>query len=99
MHLQGRDSDHGAPGCDANFNLGWPMSRTLFGSVLVCLIFALDPVQAQPTLPALIPGGAPLVYLRFVGPPSMRVGIFQGAPEGKFYAAPASFGMRPGYLH
>lgn len=75
------------------------MSRTLFGSVLVCLIFALDPAQAQPTMPAPIPGGAPLVYMRFVGPPSMQVGIYRGTPEGQFYAAPATLGMRPGYLH
>lgn len=87
------------PGCDANFNLGWPMSRTLFGSVLVCLIFALEPAQAQPNLPLPLPGGAPLVYLRFVGPPNMQVGVYQGTPQGKFYAAPASLGMRPGYRH
>jgi uncharacterized repeat protein (TIGR01451 family) len=75
------------------------MSRTLFGSVLVCFIFALEQAQAQPTLPLPLPGGAPLVFMHFVGPPSMQVGIYQGAPEGKFYAAPATFGMRPGYLH
>ncbi len=46
-----------------------------------------------------LPGGAPLVYLRFVGPGTMQVGIYQGATAGKFFAAPATFGMRPGYLH
>jgi uncharacterized repeat protein (TIGR01451 family) len=75
------------------------MSRTLFGSVLVCFIFALDQAHAQPVLQPPLPGGAPLVYTRFVGPPNMQVGIYEGSAKGRFYAAPATFGMRPGYLH
>jgi uncharacterized repeat protein (TIGR01451 family) len=78
---------------------GWPMMRTLFGSVLVCLIVSLGAVQAQVPVPMLFPGGAPLVYTTFPGPANMQVGIYEGTSTGRFFAAPGVFGMRPGYIH
>ena len=78
---------------------GWPMSRTLFGSVLVCFMFALDQAHAQPVLQPPLPGGAPLVYTRF-----RRAAQHAGRHLSWNYPGPilrraATFGMRPGYLH
>ncbi len=79
--------------------IGWPMSRHTIWLRLDLLHDLSRSGLGQPSMPVLLPGGAPLVYLRFVGPSTMQVGIYQGAATGKFFAAPATFGMRPGYLH
>jgi uncharacterized repeat protein (TIGR01451 family) len=78
---------------------GCPMARTLYGSVLVCLMISLNASRAQTPVPMLLPGGAPLVYTTFVGPANMQVGIFHGNAAGRFYPTTSVFGMRPGYLH
>jgi uncharacterized repeat protein (TIGR01451 family) len=52
--------------------------------------------QAPPPLPP--PGPAPLLYVRFSGPPGQRVSFFRGTNAITF-DAPVTVGLRPGYLY
>src|SRR5262245_21498361 len=62
------------------------------------LVVALA-LTAPPCVAA--PASAPLVHVRFLGPPGMQVAFFQGSgysPAWDF-PAPVSAGLRPGYVH
>src|SRR5438067_2032404 len=73
------------------------MSRT-HALALVALAALPLGVPAQP-LPPLPPHGpAALLYVRFPGPPGMRVTFFGGG-AGRAFDAPVTAGLRPGYVH
>ncbi len=44
-------------------------------------------------------GPAPLLYVRFLGPPGLHVTFYQGAAQGRDYPAPVAVGLRPGYVY
>lgn len=67
-------------------------------------LFALMPwiVLALPAAAQMVPalpghGLSPLLFLRFIGPPGLRVTFYQGQPRGRAFDAPVAIGMRPGY--
>jgi uncharacterized repeat protein (TIGR01451 family) len=75
---------------------------TLPRAVALVLLLALlpDTSRGQPVPPQLPETGpAPLLYVRFVGPPGMHVTLYQGAAPPRDYASPVVVGLRPGYLH
>jgi uncharacterized repeat protein (TIGR01451 family) len=64
---------------------------------LTLLALATLPVRvfAQPPPPH---GPAALLYVRFPGPPGLRVTFFGGGP-GRSFEVPVTVGLRPGYIH
>lgn len=44
-------------------------------------------------------GPAPLLFVRFDGPPGMHATFYQGRPAGYDYPAPVAVGVRPGYVY
>ena len=44
-------------------------------------------------------GPAPLLYVRLSGPSGLHITFYQGAREGREYAAPTTVGLRPGYVY
>src|SRR5262249_47049494 len=52
--------------------------------------------QAQQPAPY---GPAPLLHVRVIGEPGLRVTFYQGRPAGGDFAAPVQVGLRPGYIH
>jgi uncharacterized repeat protein (TIGR01451 family) len=42
---------------------------------------------------------APLLYVRFVGAPGVRVSLFPGSPGSQRYDVPTVVGLRPGYIY
>ena len=69
-------------------------------TVLAAAVLLVTSVTAtaQPLLP---PGRgvAPLMYVRFAGPTGMHVVVYQGQARPRDLAAPAQFGLRPGYVY
>jgi uncharacterized repeat protein (TIGR01451 family) len=57
----------------------------------------IAPLHARVPLPA--HGPAPLLYVRLSGPPGLHITFYPGAGDGKDYAAPATVGLRPGYIY
>ncbi|HEY7313969.1 MAG TPA: DUF11 domain-containing protein [Gemmataceae bacterium] len=55
------------------------------------------PVPMVPSLPG--HGPAPLLHVRFLGPPGLRATFYQGRPQGRAFDAPVVVGMRPGYCY
>jgi uncharacterized repeat protein (TIGR01451 family) len=54
---------------------------------------------AQPLPPPPTHGPAPLLYVRFEGPPGTHVTVFPGNGPGRVLPAPLTVGLRPGYVH
>jgi uncharacterized repeat protein (TIGR01451 family) len=44
-------------------------------------------------------GPAPLLYVRFTSPVAMQVRVYPGGPAGRTLVAPATVGLRPGYIY
>jgi uncharacterized repeat protein (TIGR01451 family) len=56
----------------------------------------------QVTQPPLLParnGTAPLLHIKFLGPPGMQVTFYQGSSRGRTFPGPVVAGMRPGYAY
>src|SRR5205085_825934 len=69
--------------------------------VLLAAAALAAPAAAQP-LPLPPPpthGPAPLLYVRFEGPPGTHVTVFPGYGPGRVMPAPVTVGLRPGYVH
>jgi uncharacterized repeat protein (TIGR01451 family) len=75
------------------------MSRTLLACVAFCLLSLTGNLLGQVSQPPPLPGGSPLVYVRFVGDADTQVGFFAGAATARLCAAPVTVGLRPGYVH
>jgi uncharacterized repeat protein (TIGR01451 family) len=70
--------------------------------LLLCLLpLALaGPVRAQVPLPPLPGHGpAPLLAVRFSGPPGLRATFYPGRAPARGFNAPVVVGLRPGYLY
>ncbi len=66
-------------------------------AVLLLLLAAAPAARAQ--LPPLPPGGpAPLLYVRFNGPPGAKATIYRGT-DGQEFSLPVTVGLRPGYVY
>ena len=75
--------------------------RTLFlqlAALAACAVAA--PAQQPRPLPPLLParGPAALLFLRFLGPPGMRVTFHPGTRMARSFEAPTVAGVRTGYL-
>src|SRR5262249_5765721 len=70
-------------------------------TALVLLLALLSgPSRGQGPLPMpMLKGPAPLLYVRFAGPPGMHVTFYQGRAQGRDFPAPVVVGLRPGYLY
>jgi uncharacterized repeat protein (TIGR01451 family) len=70
-------------------------------AMLLGLLAVATAAQAQqPMLAPLPPGAAsPLLYVRFAGPPGMHVVWHPWQVRPRDTAAPAVFGLRPGYIY
>jgi uncharacterized repeat protein (TIGR01451 family) len=44
-------------------------------------------------------GPAPLLHVRFYGPPGLNVTLYQGALTGQTFPVPVTVGLRPGYIY
>jgi uncharacterized repeat protein (TIGR01451 family) len=71
-----------------------------------CLALVLAPALAGPALAQVPPppplpahGPAPLLFVRFSGPPGTRTAFFQDRPEGRTFNTPVVVGLRPGYVY
>src|SRR5947209_19208505 len=77
-------------------------SRTTWLLAAVGLaLSALLPTPVRATLPGPLPskGPAPLLYVRFVGPPGLHITFYPGDMPCREYEAPVVAGLRPGYLY
>jgi uncharacterized repeat protein (TIGR01451 family) len=73
-------------------------TRTFLAAMLVLSgMVNLASAQAPPPLPGHAP--APLLFVRFAGPPGLHATFFQGQPTGRDFPAPVVVGMRPGYVY
>lgn len=68
-----------------------------FLTAVAVACFAMAQMPALPPPPG--HGPAPLLYVRFEGPPGMHVTFFPGYGPGKVLPAPVTVGLRPGYVH
>jgi uncharacterized repeat protein (TIGR01451 family) len=82
------------------------VSRLVLVALLSWAVCA-QPVLCQvPNFPQHPPGLAPpahplppLLYVRFSGPPGLRVTFYRGAAAGQLFEAPFTVGLRPGYIY
>ncbi len=75
--------------------------RSLFalGLLLVGGAAALGQVpQPQPLVPA-APVTPPLLFVRFSGPPGVKVTFYRDGPAGRTFEAPCTVGLRPGFAY
>src|SRR5262245_21017053 len=70
---------------------------TLLALTLLAAGASAAPLPAPPPLP--MQCKSPLLYVRFVGPPGLQVTFFQGLTAPRTHNAPATVGLRPGYLY
>lgn len=75
------------------------MKRLSFCSTLLIFLFLAGSVRAQMAPPLPLHGPSPLLYIRFIGAPGLRVTFYQGRPRGRAFDAPVVAGMRPGYFY
>ena len=62
--------------------------------VLAGLPVAVHGEPLPPAPPKYLP--APLLFIRFLGPPGMHVTFYQGTPAGRDFDVPVTVGLRPG---
>jgi uncharacterized repeat protein (TIGR01451 family) len=77
--------------------------RTCWVALLLGALIGAGPPVPAPLTP-LVPAPpvlcrAPLLFVRFIGPPGMRVTCYQGPARPRSFDAPVAIGMRPGYIH
>jgi uncharacterized repeat protein (TIGR01451 family) len=72
------------------------MNRNIVAALLALAV--LPPIGAQHAPPP-ASGPAPLLHVRFSGPPGMRVALYQGQAPARDLGAPVAVGLRPGYVY
>src|SRR5262245_22856223 len=74
--------------------------KTISPLAVVAWLAAVSAMPAAPSRPMPLPqlGPTPLLYVRFNGPPGMRIAFYQGAAPVREFAMPVTVGLRPGYI-
>lgn len=67
------------------------------GMILTLMMSAATTPAQLPAPPT--PVESPLLFVKVIGPAGMRVTFHPGAPEPKTFDAPATVGLRPGYIY
>ncbi len=72
-----------------------------FLALLGLVVLGVGTGAAQLPSPQNLPdrSKAPLLYVRFPGPPGMRVTVYPGASTLRDFTAPVTLGFRPGYIY
>jgi len=71
---------------------------------LTAVALAQDPgqpfgIKVPPLPPPPAHGTAPLLHIRFLGPPGMHVGFYKGLLQERTFPAPVQVAVRPGYVY
>src|SRR4051794_35387560 len=67
--------------------------------VLLGAALAVVPSSARAAPPPPPCGPAPLLFVRFVAPPGVKLTLYPGRAGPRTYPTPVTVGLRPGYIY
>src|SRR5437868_6143990 len=75
------------------------MNRRVQVLAAMLLATSCGTLRAAPLPPPNGPVPSPVLYVRFVAPPTLRVQFYPGGGQAKTFPAPVLAGLRPGYIY